>query len=250
MKGFKDESLHKTMNTMQNVKKSLRKVVDPEVTRKEKLTRLKQQNVIRNSNSSSSDGYLGMSPDSLQDTRKFLKKVAVSDNNNNTIQKTKPHRSSKTETKKSVLSSSSSSSSMSPIYPSTSWTTVVPSSFMGDYYRKFICTTTKTKAFQLLVNKAFDICDMSDDGIIDASELYTGLLLVHLNLAKYAGPAACYPPTRHVCDRMFEKADTDQSNGIDRSEFQYIIGILCGQIISRMIVYWIVVILCVPVRCT
>jgi len=47
MKGFKDESLHKTIYTMQNVTRSSRKVVDPEMTRKEKLKLLKQENVCQ-----------------------------------------------------------------------------------------------------------------------------------------------------------------------------------------------------------
>ena len=94
------------------------------------------------------------------------------------------------------------------------------------------------------------MCDDSGDGIIDEAELYAGLLLVHLNLAKYAGPAACYPPTRKVCDRLFHKADRDRSGGIDRTEFQYIVGVLCAQIMSRMMVYYIVLILCVPIVAT
>jgi hypothetical protein len=66
---------------MQDVRKSLRKIVDPEVTRKEKQERLKQQNIIRSisgqngSSTGSSDGYLGMSSNSLQEARRILKKV-------------------------------------------------------------------------------------------------------------------------------------------------------------------------------
>ena len=83
----------------------------------------------------------------------------------------------------------------------------------------------KNKSFQLLVNKAFDACDGSNDGKIDEAELNAGLLLVHLKLAKYAGPAACYPPTRKVCDVLFQKADIDNSGGIDKQEFYYIVGL-------------------------
>ena len=32
-----------------------------------------------------------------------------------------------------------------------------------------------------------------------------------VNLAKYAGPAACYPPTRAVVDQLFDAADADHS---------------------------------------
>ena len=85
VRGYKDEGLYETINRMQDVRKSLRKVVDPEVTRKEKQERLKQQNIVRSISgqnsgsctSSCSDGYLGMSSNSLQEARKILKKVDV-----------------------------------------------------------------------------------------------------------------------------------------------------------------------------
>lgn len=106
---------------------------------------------------------------------------------------------------------------------------------------------TKSGAFTTLVDKAFAVCDDSADGIIDEAELYAGLLLVHLTLAKYAGPAACYPPTRKVCDRLFDAADQDNSNGLDKDQFHWVMGILCVQILSRMMVYYVVLILCVPI---
>lgn len=103
------------------------------------------------------------------------------------------------------------------------------------------------KAYQLLVNTAFETMDDSDSGYIDEAELYAGMLLVHLNIAKYAGPAACYPPTRTHCDALFQQADTDTSGGIDRFEFVYIVSELSKQILARMIVYWFVLLLSVPV---
>ena len=84
-------------------------------------------------------------------------------------------------------------------------------------------------------------------GEITKDELYVGLLVVHLNLAKYAGPAACYPPTRCVCDALFDAADWDGSNTIDQYEFRHIISIMCTQIIGRIVTYYIVLIVCVPV---
>lgn len=105
----------------------------------------------------------------------------------------------------------------------------------------------RSKAFEILVSKAFNIIDIKKNGKIEEVELYAGLLLVHLNLAKYAGPAACYPPSRTVCHNLFIKADVDHSNGIDRNEFQYIIGIMCAQIVLRILVYYVVLILFVPI---
>jgi hypothetical protein len=51
---------------------------------------------------------------------------------------------------------------------------------------------TRSKPFQNLVDWAFTVCDPDNTGELSKSELYTGFLLVHINLAKYAGPAACY----------------------------------------------------------
>lgn len=39
----------------------------------------------------------------------------------------------------------------------------------------------------------------------------TQLHFASVNLAKYAGPAACYPPSRAIVDQLFEAADTNHS---------------------------------------
>jgi hypothetical protein len=51
---------------------------------------------------------------------------------------------------------------------------------------------TRSKPFGKLAQWAFSVCDSDNTGEVGKTELYCGLLLVHLNLAKYAGPAACY----------------------------------------------------------
>jgi hypothetical protein len=76
VQGYKDKSLSKTIGECQEVKKSLRRVADPELARKEKKTQLARQNArtkIKGNNSC--DEYLGMSPCSLQDARRCLKQV-------------------------------------------------------------------------------------------------------------------------------------------------------------------------------
>ena len=45
---------------------------------------------------------------------------------------------------------------------------------------------------------------------------------------------------------MFEAADHDNSGGIDEQEFSSIMAVCCGQIMSRMIVYYLIVMLGVP----
>jgi hypothetical protein len=51
---------------------------------------------------------------------------------------------------------------------------------------------TRSRRFHRLLDWAFSVCDSRRKGAIGESELYAGLLLVHLNLAKWAGPAACF----------------------------------------------------------
>ncbi len=45
---------------------------------------------------------------------------------------------------------------------------------------------------------------------------------------------------------MFEAADADKSGGISKPEFKNILAILSAQILSRMLVYYLVLILYVP----
>ena len=87
VKAFKDESLYKTMQECEDVRKSLRRVKDPEVARKEKKSRLALQNLRYKAKGGGRDkegdgaatdaagGYLGMTPGGLQDARKSLRKL-------------------------------------------------------------------------------------------------------------------------------------------------------------------------------
>lgn len=54
------------------------------------------------------------------------------------------------------------------------------------------------------------------------------------------------PPVKDTCDGMFEAADHDHSGGIDEEEFSSIMAVCCGQIMSRMVAYYLVVMLGVP----
>lgn len=72
--GHKDKGLYKTMKECQDIKLSLRKTPDPEFMRKEKKNMLTLQKKRENAR----DGYLGMSPCSLRDARRFLKEVSPS----------------------------------------------------------------------------------------------------------------------------------------------------------------------------
>lgn len=54
--------------------------------------------------------------------------------------------------------------------------------------RSFLC---RTKFFKDMSTSAFDLVDVDGSGTVDEKELYSGLLLIHLKLGTYAGPAAC-----------------------------------------------------------
>ena len=49
----------------------------------------------------------------------------------------------------------------------------------------------KTCFFHNLYQSAFEVVDADGSGDVDEKELYSGLLLIHLKLGTYAGPAAC-----------------------------------------------------------
>jgi preprotein translocase subunit SecG len=105
---------------------------------------------------------------------------------------------------------------------------------------------TRTRAFERLSKWSFTVCDSDETGQIGKAELYAGILLVHINLAKYAGAAACYPPSRHVVDDLFLSADKDLSGYIEENEFLEIIKVCSVDIASRIVVYYSILILLVP----
>jgi hypothetical protein len=49
----------------------------------------------------------------------------------------------------------------------------------------------RTSFFQNMAASAFDLVDADGSGAVDEKELYSGLLMIHLKLGTYAGPAAC-----------------------------------------------------------
>lgn len=105
---------------------------------------------------------------------------------------------------------------------------------------------TRTDAFKKLCNHVFKICDSKGSGTINATELYAGVLLVHLNLAKYAGPAACYPAPRPIVDQLFSACDDDNSGKVDGKEFEDIMIITAASISSRILAYYACIIVLVP----
>jgi hypothetical protein len=98
----------------------------------------------------------------------------------------------------------------------------------------------------MMVVSVFASMDSTGHGEVTKDELYSGLLLVHLKLAKFVGAPACYPPEKSTCDTLFDAADHDNSGGIDKDEFSSIMAVSCAQIMSRMVMYYLIVMLFVP----
>merc|ERR1711865_687808 len=95
---------------------------------------------------------------------------------------------------------------------------------------------TKSNWFQGKVKEVWEACDANGTGSLNKDELYTGIIFLHLKLAEKAGAAACHPPTRAVSDAIFDAADADRSGQIDHDEFVQIVGIVCKQLLKRMVV--------------
>jgi hypothetical protein len=105
---------------------------------------------------------------------------------------------------------------------------------------------TRTKLFSNLTKWSFEQCDLNHTQHINRDELYTGILLVHLQLAKYAGVAACYPPSRNAINKLFDASDHNQSGYIEEMEFTNIMIVACTQITSRIFVYYTIIVISVP----
>lgn len=112
----------------------------------------------------------------------------------------------------------------------------------------------KNAAFKALTTWAFDKCDAAGDGRINRDELYAGILLVHLHLAKYVGMTACNPLNRTVVDELFDLAAkqdawslvVDGRQTIGREAFGEIVVLSCAKIASHVLVYYTLLVLFVP----
>jgi hypothetical protein len=65
-------------------------------------------------------------------------------------------------------------------------------------------------------------------------------------MARYAGPAACYPPSRSVVDTLFDACDIDKSGDISEDEFETIVIILSSQLTWRTVTYYVFLIMMLP----
>mmetsp|Transcript_38401 Transcript_38401/g.59320 ORF Transcript_38401/g.59320 Transcript_38401/m.59320 type:complete len:333 (-) Transcript_38401:337-1335(-) len=104
----------------------------------------------------------------------------------------------------------------------------------------------KTKFFTTMVNKAFDDIDGDGSNDIDEKELYSGLLLIHLQMGAYAGPAACKPISREKCHAVFTKMDVDGSGRLDKEEFSQVMMVLFGNVMMRVLFQYAATLMVVP----
>jgi hypothetical protein len=96
----------------------------------------------------------------------------------------------------------------------------------------------RTKRFRKMCEVAFEDIDTDKSNSVDEKELYSGLLLIHLKLGSYAGPAACRPLGRERCHAVFQKMDLDGSGHLDFDEFQQVMSVLFGNILLRVLAQW------------
>ena len=104
----------------------------------------------------------------------------------------------------------------------------------------------KSKLFQKLVKWAFNKVDQNNSGAIEPNQLYSGLLLVHLRLATFLGPAACKPATKEYVDEIFILLDKDKNGVLDEEEFSNIVALFLPQIMTRVIMLMALIILLLP----
>lgn len=101
-------------------------------------------------------------------------------------------------------------------------------------------------AFQGLTQWAFSVFDTDENGEISKDDLYSGILLVHLNLAKYVGIAACQPLNRTQVDELHDLAASKNDGRVGKREFEEIAVISCAHVASRLVIYWAILVAVIP----
>lgn len=109
--------------------------------------------------------------------------------------------------------------------------------------RPWLC---RTRFFKGMIENSFKLIDQDNSGSVDEKELYSGLLLIHLNLGLYAGPAACKPISREKCHDVFVKMDKDHSGTLDEGEFAEVMMVLFGNVLMRVLFQYACTLLLVP----
>lgn len=105
---------------------------------------------------------------------------------------------------------------------------------------------TRSVRFQKMVDNVFVSIDTDNSGEVDKKELYAGLILIHLQLAAYVGPAACRPATKEYVEEIFDLLDVDESGQLNREEFGTVMALLVSQITTRVFMYLVFPLAIIP----
>jgi len=105
---------------------------------------------------------------------------------------------------------------------------------------------TGSSFFRKLCDDVFDTIDVDKSGKINETELYQGLLLIHLKLGMYFGPAACKPISLERANYIFKKLDTNQDGSLNKAEFRRVVALLMGNVVSRIAFQFVCTLLIVP----
>lgn len=105
---------------------------------------------------------------------------------------------------------------------------------------------TRSARFQKMVDNVFVSIDTDNSGEVDKDELYAGLILIHLRLAAYVGPAACRPATKEYVEEIFDLLDVDESGELNREEFGTVMALLVSQITTRVFMYLVFPLAIIP----
>jgi len=106
---------------------------------------------------------------------------------------------------------------------------------------------TRTEYFKRAVDSAFDMIDVDKSGDVTLEELYAGLLIMHLQLAVYAGAPACRPASKEYVTEIFHLLDVDSSNTLSKEEFAAVMKILYSQVFTRIVIHWLLTLMIVPI---
>ena len=105
----------------------------------------------------------------------------------------------------------------------------------------------RSERFQKLVQYVFDSADLNGTGKICREELYCGLIMIHLKLAAYVGPAACRVAAREYVYEIFDVLDRDKNGYLEREEFGVVMALFGSQILTRVLLQLGMTLLIVPI---
>lgn len=111
------------------------------------------------------------------------------------------------------------------------------------FTENFLATSER---FDKLVDWAFQTIDADNSESVDKQELYTGLLLIHIQIGAYAGAAACVPASREYCNQIFDQVDLDGSGKLSKDEFREVMITLCSAILVRIVLQWALYLMIMP----